>query len=263
MKKSTKQINQTIKDIYSKKSTKGIDTSTLKLLKNRGLVTDDGKLTIIGENHIIAKMPLPEQCKELGIELIEINLPYNGRPEKALLNYFEAKGFIGSRLEGIAIFTVLKALMLNKLAEHNFLKSRQDACSRYLEAQFTILQDKVSEVISSICNTNKSTFINNIQEIISNPFIKSEYPELSVEFAEAIFDAIETETFVKISKQIIKDPYTYRNGWPDLTLVKEQEVMFIEVKTTDKLHENQLITIPIFCKIIPSKFCVYRIHNMP
>ena len=261
MKKTTKQINQAIKNIYSNKSIEKIDTTMLKILQNRGFINVDRSLTATGKNLIISKMSLPEQCQELEIELFEINLPYEGRPESALLNYFEAKGFMGSRLEGIAIFTILKALMLNKLAEYNVLNSRSDACSRYLEAQLTILQDKALKIVSSIYSTNKSDFIKNMQEIISNPFIKNEYPELSVNFAEAIFDAIKTETFVQVSKKITEDPYTYRNGWPDITLVKGKEVLFIEVKTTDKLHKNQISTIPIFKKILPFSFCVYRIHN--
>ncbi len=35
-------------------------------------------------------------------------------------------------------------------------------------------------------------------------------------------------------------PYEYRSGWPDLTVIDKSGVSFIEVKTTDSLHESKL-----------------------
>jgi hypothetical protein len=35
-------------------------------------------------------------------------------------------------------------------------------------------------------------------------------------------------------------PYDYRSGWPDLTVIEDGEVSFIEIKTTDLLHASQL-----------------------
>ena len=34
-------------------------------------------------------------------------------------------------------------------------------------------------------------------------------------------------------------PYEYRAGWPDLTVVGDS-LRFVEVKTTDLLHESQI-----------------------
>ena len=149
--------------------------------------------------------------------------------------------------------------MLDKLAELNYFGEREDACTRYLEAQFTILKDNISEIISEIKPVTKSRYISNFQEIISKPFIATEYPELSIEYAGALFDAIDKESFIKIAKKIAEDPYTYRNGWPDLTLVKDNIVSFVEVKTTDKLHESQLITIPAMKNLVPFDFSVCKV----
>ena len=57
---------------------------------------------------------------------------------------------------------------------------------------------------------------------------------------------------------ITSNGYTYGNGWPDLTLIKDNEVLFIEVKTTDKMHESQLITIPEMRSITAFKFVFVR-----
>jgi len=74
-----------------------------------------------------------------------------------------------------------------------------------------------------------------------------------------LFDATDKEVFVAVASKLAEDPYTYRNGWPDLTLIKDKEVFFIEVKTTDKLHESQLITIPEMRSILPFKFSVCKV----
>lgn len=202
---------------------------------------------------------LENQCAELNLPLEKIQLDYEGRPEPALLKHYESLGYIGSFIEGLAFLTVLKALMLDKLAALNTFNDRDDACSRYLEAQFTIHKDKVGEIISSIKTTSKEKYLSNLKEIFSQLFIQSEYPQLSFECCVALFDAIDKHTFVEVAKKFAEDPYVYRNGWPDLIIVKGKEVRFIEVKTTDRLHKNQLLTIPTFRKILPYEFLVCKV----
>jgi hypothetical protein len=207
----------------------------------------------------VSKTTLDQQCESLFLELKDIHLQYTGKPEPALLKHFEHLGYVGSHLEGLALLTVLKALMLDKLAEHNIFHDRNDACCRYLEAQLTILKDKTDDLISSIKRTNKKVFLNNIREILDQPFIQRDHPGLSIRCCEALFDAIDASIFVKLAKKIAEDPYTFRNGWPDLTIVKGKDVQFIEVKTTDKLLKSQLISIPVMRKILPYSFSVYRV----
>lgn len=209
----------------------------------------------------MTRSSLENQCKELDLPLAEVQLDYKGRPEPALLNYYERLGYVGSFIEGYTFLTVLKALMLDKLAALNTFNDRNDACSRYLEAQLTIHKDKVDEIINSIKNTSKKKYLGNLKEIFSQPFIQSEYPNLSFECCIALFDAIDRQIFVDVAKKFSEDPYIYRNGWPDLTIVKDNEVKFIEVKTTDKLHKSQLVTIPTFRKIMPYDFSVCRVSR--
>ena len=204
---------------------------------------------------------LENQCRELDLPLEEIQLNYEGRPEPALLNHYESLGYVGSFIEGYTFLTVLKALMLDKLADLNTFDDRNDACTRYLEAQLTIHKDKVDEIVDSIKNTSKKKYHSNLKEIFSQPFIKSEYPNLSSECCVALFDAIDRQLFVEVARKFSEDPYTYRSGWPDLIIVKGKEVKFIEVKTTDKLHKSQLVTIPAFRNILPYEFSVCRVFR--
>jgi len=259
LKKLTKQMNNSILELYDKSSEACINKSTLKALKERHLLNDNYCLSKVGKNYAISKMPLKRQCSEMSLDLEIIDLPYAGKPEPALLGKFKSLGYIGSCLEGIGIFTVLKALMLDKLAEHNAFQSRSDACTRYLEAQFTILENKTDDVISSIEWITENRFIDNFQEIITKPFIASKYSDLSLEFGLAMFRAIDTKVLTSLAKLIATDPYSYRNGWPDLTLVKNDSVLFVEVKTSDKLHGSQIATIPIVRNILPYDFKVIKV----
>lgn len=255
----TKEINQFVLNIYTDNSIGSIKKSVLNTLRNADLLGSDDRLTASGEVYAISMMSLTKQCSELSLEYETINISYEGRPEKALLVYYESLGYIGISSEGSGILTVLKAFMLDKLAQYNSINNRNDACTRYLEAQLTILKEKKEEIISSISSVSKTRYLSNFQEIISQPFIAIEYPELNLEFASAMYDAININIYIALANKFIEDPYKYRSGWPDLTLIKGNEVQFIEVKTSDKLHASQLITIPIMRKILPFTFRVCKV----
>jgi hypothetical protein len=207
----------------------------------------------------MAKISLEQQCKNISLELYEINLQYSGDPEPAALRYFESLGYIGAYVEGTTILITLKALMLDALSENNIFHDRNDACCRYLEAQLVILKDKIDLLVSSIAKTSRESFVRNATEILNQPFIKGHYPSLTLDCLLAIFDAIDTDVFQKLVMKISEDPYGYRAGWPDITIIKGKEVQFIEVKTTDALHSSQLKTIPVMMAVLPYKFSVYRL----
>lgn len=261
MKKLTPLMNKSILSLYKNGNSEDLNKSTLQALNQRKITNSNGQLTEFGERYAISRLPLAKQCKAINLELEIVKLQYVGRPEPAALAHFKSLGYEGVSCEGIGFLTVLKALMLNKLAEYNPFNERNDACTRYLEAQLTILKDKIDDVISEINNVTKEQYITNFEEIISQPFISMEYPELNVEFATVVFDAVDKELFCKVANKIAEDPYLYRNGWPDLTIVKSGNIEFIEVKTTDKLHESQLITIPVMRKILPFNFYAIRLIN--
>lgn len=204
-------------------------------------------------------MSLIKQCEKLSLQYEEVELNYSGRPEKAALEFFEEQGYVGYCNEGSLILNVLKALMLDKLAELNIFKDRGDACSRYLEAQLTILSEHTDVLVNSIKQTNREKFITNFQEIINTPYIKSKYPELSIDIAIAVFDALGINDFINVAYKISENPYNFRKGWPDLTIIKNKELRFVEVKTTDKLKKSQIETIPEMNSILPCLFSVLKV----
>lgn len=204
---------------------------------------------------------LDRQCEQLGIALFDICFPYSGKPELALLSKYRNDGFLGASCEGGAILTLIKSCMLDGLARYNSFGDWDDAVNRYLEAQMTILSDKKEELIDIISHVPENTIFDNYDEIISSPFIQSIYPTLSRELGMAMFYAIGREKISEIAAAFSADPYQYRSGWPDLTLVYENCIEFVEVKTTDNLHKTQLTTIPMILQILPGTVSVCRLKN--
>lgn len=204
-------------------------------------------------------MSLKKQCEKLSLKYEEVELNYLDNPEKAALEFFEKQGYVGYCHEGSLILNVIKALMLDKLAELNIFNSRADACSRYIEAQLKSLNNYTCILVESIKNTSRAKFIENFREIIDTPLIKREYPELSINVAISLFDALEIDDFIRVAYKLSENPYAFRKGWPDLTIIKDKEVKFIEVKTTDKLHKSQINTIPEMEFILPCEFSVLKL----
>ena len=66
---------------------------------------------------------------------------------------------------------------------------------------------------------------------------------VSVERALASLDAVGRPRLSAIAAQIFTDPYSYYHGWPDLTILDSAgRCEFVEVKTTDRLHYGQIVT---------------------
>lgn len=203
---------------------------------------------------------LAKQCRTLNLPLYEVELKDITNPEFAVCKYFKARGYAGAYCEGGAILTAMKALCLDILAEHNTFNSRRDACNRFFEAQCTVLNDKKYLLLAAISSTNKTRFIDNFKEIYSKEYnVRGYYPGLTADFMSKLYDCIGTESFYNIAERFMDDPYLYRKGWPDLTLVRGNELRFVEVKTTDLLHESQIVTIQAMRGVIPADFSVVRV----
>ncbi|MEE9133008.1 MAG: VRR-NUC domain-containing protein, partial [Gemmatimonadota bacterium] len=58
--------------------------------------------------------------------------------------------------------------------------------------------------------------------------------------------AIGVERWWLIAEELCKDPFGFRNGWPDLLLINDKgDVLGVEVKVKDRLHASQIRTFPI------------------
>lgn len=216
---------------------------------------------------------LEEQCNILSIPLLELPMEYDNikkqwktkdnnyfkNPELAAYHHFELQGISGSYCEGGAILLLMKSACLNYLAEINTFREREDACTRYFEAQCEIHKDKSDNIIKAISRADRQEIINNYSEIYSYLFIRGEYPGLSADIIAGLYDRLGKDLLLDIANQFVKDPYLYRKGWPDLTLLVAGDVKFVEIKTSDRLRDSQAIIVRDFALPLKLVFSVLKL----
>lgn len=195
---------------------------------------------------------LESQCQMVGWELTTLGAikagkktwSYQGRddltPEEVVVRAMTAAGGDCSWCEGGSINLLLKAATLPVLARRNIFNDRQDAICRYLEAQLTILSEFGTELVDCVTTISSADLEGNVREICADPFIKGAYPSVREDFVCRLAKAVPVELRARMLQTYLIKPYDYRSGWPDLTVISNDGLSFIEVKTTDKFHESQL-----------------------
>ncbi len=193
--------------------------------------------------------PLVDQCQALGLPLehLALDRTANGwvvgqtafkKPEEATLAVFRRQGFVGTSCEGAAPLMLMKCAALDFLASINPFSGRNDACLRFFEAQCIMFADRRQEIISAIRSATTIDIQAHFQEITSLEKYKRLYPEMDETAMLRLWEAITPVGVSQLAERVVADP-GLRAGWPDLTLERGGEVRFVEVKTSDKLHNSQ------------------------
>lgn len=136
---------------------------------------------------------------------------------------------------------LMKAACLGRLTELNTLGPR-DSLTRFLEAQFVINRAQLGSILEAIGNAGAAEVRRNFEAIYAAG-VNEYYPGVAIELIEQLHAALGGAQLASIAARFASDAYCYRAGWPDLTAVRDGEVLFREVKTTDKLHRSQIETI--------------------
>lgn len=236
---------------------------TIKALIARSLLDTNENLTHLGSITAIQCLPLKEQCRSIGIELTQSTWNASSRPEKYALNIFREQGYVGTHCEGGGFGAAIKALCLDALTEASIffgtcIDAREDACLKDVVCLSHLEAPKLEMVLNQIQHRTKAEYLLAFSEIMSYRLIGEWCPSLNLEFADALFDAVPKSDFVRLARWISKD-HCHRNGWPDLTLVKDGRLKFVEVKTTDRMHHSQLITIPALVREIAADVSVLQL----
>lgn len=195
------------------------------------------------------KLPLSLQCEALSLPLEVAVLERTDkqwvvsgknykRPEDAALAHFQSLGWQGVACEGKAVLLLMKAACLDTLTRVNEFGSRTDASISSFEGQAFIHKDHEIKILSDIGSAGVDLIRKNLQDIFSQPNYSMLYPDLDLEVMLDLWRAI-TPTDLKLFAKHIFEEHGYRAGWPDLTLVRQGQLRFVEVKTTDKLHASQ------------------------
>ena len=147
---------------------------------------------------------------------------------------------------------------MDVLAQFNF-RDRSDACTRFTEAQLTIYKESSELILNAIRNTDEAQVVRHFNEIYMFPQIPRYYPGLTANIMSSLFAAIGAERLAQITAALMENPYSYRAGWPDLTMVKDSDMFWVEIKTTDRLHMSQIMTIYRMKPLLPGNMRVVQL----
>lgn len=244
------------KDYYLQKA---LDLNTAEKNKNYYLQNYPEDLRHRAWCEEIAKLPLAEQCLQLDITHEKLGgLPYGRKPEIDALKHFSAQGFVGAYCEGGPVLLLIKAAALDVLEQFNF-RGRRDACTRFTEAQLLIYKESSKLILNAIRNTDVAQVERHFKEIYMFPQIPEYYPGLTAGIMSSLFAAIGAERLAQITAAIMENPYSYRAGWPDLTMVKGSDMFWVEIKTTDRLHTSQIMTMFRMKPLLPGNMRVIQL----
>jgi len=215
-------------------------------------------------------------AKNLDIDLIHLPLaignskkewksPITGKfelVETAVLDYYRNDGWRGYSGEGGLILNLIKAMSFPKVDIGNrstfiealyaqnvafdedrfevdwLLKNVKSATAKQIKNNFGIMASRKPYTIDygSFSTTNSTSMLDYFPHLESYMFLE-------------LFEALGNDKMLDIAKIFSNDPYKYRKGWPDLTIWKNGEVKFLEVKSPgDRLHSSQKVIINSFLK---------------
>jgi len=212
--------------------------------------------------------PVDEQCKFLGIPYQKLKAKWDGHgfdrfnwycehkkdwvyPENYVLNRYIADGWRGVNCEGRFIHTILKLLTQDELSGYWILDYFYLTESAYCSDEN--IEHHQKRLQKSIPNFQASTEKDLIErfEYCKNP--QPEHDEFGRSepcFYHAVdwptdlivdaYRALGKELLFEILKLLIAGGEKRRYGWPDLTIVKDGRIKFVEVKTRDRLGKAQI-----------------------
>lgn len=234
-----------------------------KLQKN-GICDNYGHLTERGYVVVISYLSLEEQCRVLGIKLEYESITINKETEVSVLEFYKKKGYKGCSSEFEIIEVILYCLCFNKLFPLHLEKYNENINSSYWASggkRFSIAESYSqsiggyikyfsklkNELIEIIKNANERMVRKNFSEIFKIQYPSNQdnlkkqgiYGDLVVD----VYKGLGNEGFARIGWLYFNNPFVYSKGWPDLSIVKDNKVKFIEVKIRDRLKRSQIITI--------------------
>ena len=200
----------------------------------------------------LPKASLAQQCEGIGWSLIDLPAQKHdkrswsidggtaGLPEEVVGRMYASNGAHVSFCEGGSVLLLMKAAALETLAKRNTFSDRSDAIARYLEAQLTILAEYTAEIVETVRSITPDALARNVVELADSTTLRSFFPRVKPEFMLELYEQMGNEKLADLLQAFSVAPYEYRAGWPDLILLTNGSLKFVEVKTSDKLLDTQM-----------------------
>ena len=169
--------------------------------------------------------------------------------EQAALNHYEKTGWRGCAVEGGLILQLIKAASFPNLpVSHR---------STFVEALYYLSSEpEVRILLQNIRKSNVRRIRRTMESMLGGtvsswPFLarasdlKFEYfPHLKAWHLLEAYKTLGASRLAEIAEVFARDPYTYRSGWPDLSVWKNDDIAFKEIKgPNDTLRDSQRKTI--------------------
>lgn len=159
--------------------------------------------------------------------------------EEAALDHFLAEGWSGAAAEGGLVLTLIKAASFERLSPRNadtFIEALY-----YQNVAFDEDRFDPKQLVEAVRVADVRRLAGNWKLISatagSSPAF---YPRVAWHHVEGLFAALGAHRLAEIAETFATAPYDLRAGWPDLTLWRDCEIRFVEVKSpTDQTHASQ------------------------
>ncbi|MCF8707863.1 VRR-NUC domain-containing protein [Rhizorhapis sp. SPR117] len=222
----------------------GVSRRLAKLQKVRSLKTGKAPAAKVSR--------FEQQARRLGIEheLVPLErgsgkewrmLPSGtmGPVEMAALDHYATQGWSGAAAEGGLMLTLLKAASFDALpARHadTFIEALYAQNVAFPEDRF-----EHGTLLRSVSRASRAQIEHNWKIIAATAGeTPAFYPAVRAEHVFALFDQLGPRRLRDVAELFAQAPYDLRAGWPDLTLWRDGEIRFVEVKAPgDSMHASQ------------------------
>lgn len=188
--------------------------------------------------------------------------------EEAVLAHFRLDGWRGYHGEGGLILNLIKSMSFKSIPPSHkatFVESIYHQHEAYPELCFL-----VNDLLAQVEAADKSMVERNFDFMVSRlPFVIQYengsstntgcmldfFPDLERWMFSELLEVTGNTLLHKIASKFSEAPYEYRRGWPDITMWKNGELRFVEVKAPgDKLRDSQKKIINEFAKPLSLQF---------
>lgn len=192
-----------------------------------------------------------KQAQRFGIEHEVVHLDGGGKDwrfhrsdthkpvELAVLDHFHAEGWLGCAAEGGLILTLIKAASFTALPVRHadtFIEALYAKNVAFPEDRF-----EHGELLAAIEQASPEQIERNWAVIAASVGDTPRfYPRVHRDHVVGLFNCLGGSRLRPIAELFATASYDLRAGWPDLTLWRDDEVRFVEVKAPgDSMHASQ------------------------
>ena len=127
----------------------------------------------------------------------------------------------------------------------------------YIHIDLELRRQRPEALVSAIVSADEERMRRGLRQMFRYDKMEDQEP-LDEDFVISVWKALSAAQLEGIASRRMQNiGYV---GWPDLTLVREKELKFIEVKTTDRLHESQLDTYLNVAAPLGLNFGIIQLH---